>query len=399
MSVVRTVRLICIHGALTNMLFLLPVVMPYYQSIGLTFRDFLIGEAVFSAVVILCEVPSGWISDTWKRRSALVLGGFFGLLGFTLLMLAESFWEATSAQAVIGIAVALNSGTNTAMLYDHLHQHGCEADYRRIDGHRHGLCLYGTAFSCLAGGFLFTIDPKLPLLCDVIVLLGAMIAISMADEPERFKKSADSRIFRDMAATMKYALSGHPEITGIIMVATVIFCTTKLMLWAQQPYYLLAGLPVYWFGVIMAGTYLISGIAGQFSHRIEHCGSNRMALGVMAAVLATACLILAAVTSFWLGMVLFLTGTLTYAVAQPRINTAINSRVGPERRATILSTASLMVHMLFIPSSLIVGAVSDHGGVSAGLAWTAGQLIVLAAIGLWLWGRNGYTASSSMTGT
>jgi hypothetical protein len=87
---------------------------------------------------------------------------------------------------------------------------------------------------------------------------------------------------------------------------------------------------------------------------------------------------------------------------QPRINTAINSRVGPERRATILSTASLMVHLLFIPSSLIVGAVSDHGGIGAGLAWMAGQLLVLGAVGLWLWGRNGrkaYAASSSITGT
>jgi hypothetical protein len=61
MSVNRSIRLICAHGVLTHMLFLLPVVMPYYASIGLTFRDFLIGEAVFSAVVLLCEVPSGWI--------------------------------------------------------------------------------------------------------------------------------------------------------------------------------------------------------------------------------------------------------------------------------------------------------------------------------------------------
>lgn len=387
MSVNRSVRLICAHGVLTHMLFLLPVVMPYYASIGLTFRDFLIGEAVFSAVVLMFEVPSGWISDTWKRRSTLVLGGFFGILGYTSLMLADNFWQATFAQALIGVAVALNSGTNTAILYDLLHQHGREADYRRIDGHRHGFGLYGTALSCLAGAVLFTIHPKLPLLCDVIVLLGAMIAISMVDEPVRFKKSADRHIFRDMAATMKYALSGHPEITGIIMVATAIWCTTKLMLWAQQPYYMMAGLPVVWFGVIMAGSFIVGGIAGQLSHRIDHFGSNRIALGVMVGVLSIACLIMSAVTSIWLGIALFLTGTLAYGVGQPRINAAINSRVGPERRATILSTANLMVHMLFIPSSLIIGAVSEHGGIDDALSWMGWQLLVLGGIGLWLWGR------------
>ena len=400
MSLDRSIRLICAHGTLTNMLFMLPVIMPYYQSIGLTFRDFLIGEAVFSAAVLLCEVPSGWISDIWKRRSTLVLGGFFAMLGYTMLLMADSFWEATSAQAFIGVAVALNSGTNTAMLYDLLHQHGREADYRRIDGHRHGLCLYGTALSCLAGAFLFTIHPKLPLLCDITVLLGAMIAISMADEPMRFQKSADRHIFRDMAETMKYALSGHPEITGIIMVATVVMCTTKLMLWTQQPYYMAAGLPVVWYGAILAGTYIISGGIGQLSHRVDRRGSNRAFLACIVAILVVACALLAAFTSIWLGIILFMTGTLSYATMQPRINTAINSRVGPERRATILSTASLMVHLLFIPSSLIVGVVSDHGGgIGAGLAWMAGQLLVLGAVGLWLWNRNGYAASSSITGT
>jgi MFS family permease len=381
------------------MLFLLPVVMPYYQSIGLTFRDFLIGEAVFSAVVLLCEVPSGWVSDMWKRRSTLVLGGFFGILGYITLMLADSFWQATGAQVLVGVAVALNSGTNTAMLYDLLHQHGREADYRRIDGHRHGLCLYGTALSCIAGALLFTIHPKLPLLCDITALLGAMIAISMADEPKRFQKSADRHIFRDMAETMKYALSGHPEITGIIMVATVVLCTTKLMLWAQQPYYMAAGLPVVWYGAILAGTYIMGGGIGQLSHRIDRLGSNRAFTACMVAILIAACALLSAFTSIWLGIVLFMTGTLSYATMQPRINTAINSRVGPERRATILSTASLMVHLLFIPSSLIVGAVSDHGGIGTGLAWMAGQLLVLGAVGLWLWNRNGYAASSSITGT
>lgn len=401
MSVDRSVRLICAHGMLTHMLFLLPVVMPYYASIGLTFRDFLIGEAVFSAVVLLCEVPSGWISDVWRRRSTLMLGAFFGILGYTCLMLADSFWQATAAQALIGVAVALNSGTNTAMLYDHLHQHGRESEYRRIDGHRHGMSLYGTALSCLAGAALFTIHPKLPLLFDIMVLFAAMVTIAMADEPARFQKSADRHIFRDMAATMKYALSGHPEITGIIMVATVMLCSTKLMLWTQQPYYMAAELPVIWYGVIMAGSFILGGAAGQLSHRIEHWGSNRAALGSMVAILALACLSLSMVTSVWVGIAMFFTGTLAYAMGQPRINTAINSRVGPERRATVLSTANLMVHLLFIPSSIAVGAIAEKGGIDSALFYMAMQLLAMGGIGLWLWGRNGknYAASSSITGT
>ncbi len=390
MSLMRNIRLIYTHGILTSMLFLLPVVVPYYNSIGLSFRDFLIGEAVFSAVVLLAEVPSGWISDMWKRRSTLLLGGFFGVLGYTTLMLAEGFWQATAAQGIIGIAVALNSGTNTALLYDFLHEEGREDDYRHRDGQRHGISFYGMAVSCLAGAFLFTLHPKLPLFFDCLALIGAMVAISMVREPVRFKKSTEKHMLHDMAQTVKYALSGHPEITGIILVSTVVMCTSKLMLWAQQPYYTMAGLPVIWFGVIMTASFILGGIAGQLSHRVEHWGGNRAALALMAGTLAFACFALSAFTAVWLGILLFFTGTLTYAIGAPRINTAINARVGPERRATILSTASLMVHLLFIPTSIVVGIISEQGGIDSALAWMGGQLLLLAAIGLWLWGKTSH---------
>ena len=387
MSLKRDIRLICAHGTLTHMLFLLPVIYPYYQSIGLSFRDFLIGEAVFSAVVILCEVPSGWISDVWRRRTTLILGGFFGIAGYSMLMIADDFWMATAAQGVIGIAVALNSGTNTSLLYDRLHEEGREDDYRRIDGHRHGISFYGTALSCFAGALLFAVHPKLPLLFDLIALSGAMIAIAGVKEPKRFQKSADKNLFREMAQTMKYALTGHPEIGGIIMVAATILCTSKLMLWVQQPYYMEAGLPIAMYGAILAGTFILGGVAGQLGHRIEHWGSNRAALAVMAGTLIAACVTLAMISSIALGIVLFFTGTLAYAMGQPRINAGINARVGPERRATILSTASLTVHMLFIPTSVIVGMMEDWKGVSASLYWMAGQLFILGGAGLWLWGR------------
>lgn len=388
MSLDRNVRLIYAHGVLTHMLFVLPVLIPYYQSIGLTFRDFLIGEAVFSAVVILCEVPSGWISDVWKRRTTLVLGSFIALCGFSLLLLAEGFWIATLGQAVIGVAVALNSGTNTALLYDLLHEEGREDEYRRFEGHRHGIGFYGTAIACLAGAFLFHLHPKLPLMFDLIAIIAAMICIVQVREPKRFQKSVEKHMFHDMWVTMKYALSGHPEITGIIIVSTVLMSTTKLMFWSQQAYYGEAGLNVMWFGFILTGSYIIGGLAGQLSHKTENWGSNRAALAVTLGILIVACTILANVTSVWLGIVLFLTGTLAYAMGQPRTNNAINKRVGPQRRATILSTANLMIHFLFIPSSVVLGYIAEKGDIGGALLYLAAQMLVLGSAGLWLWGRN-----------
>ncbi len=386
--VMQNHRKIYLHTAFTHMVFFLPVIIPYYQSIGLSFRDFLIGEAVFSAAVLLAEVPSGWISDVWRRRTTLMLGALFAMAGFATLMFADDLFTACVAQGIIGVAVALNSGTNTAILYDGLLEEGHIHKYRKMDGKRHAFGLYAVAFGCVVGAFAFTIHPKLPLMLDITALLCAMLAIAAVREPARVTKSVEKHLFHDMVQTMAYALHGHKEVAGIILLSAVMLCSTKLMMWAQQPYYAQGGLPVEWFGVVLAASYIFGGLLGQHSHKIEHLGTHKIVIAGMTMVLVTACLVLGLGVGIIMAIPLFLTGTIAYAVGQPRINSAINGMVGSERRATVLSTASLMVHVLFIPSSLTVGYVQDVTDIYGALFFIAGMLVVLGGIALRLW-RNG----------
>src|SRR5471030_3033839 len=98
MRIKRNLRLIDAYTIGTNMIFVLPVLLPYYRDqIGIGFREFLIGEACFAAVIVLCDVPAGWISDIWQRKHAQGLGILFLILGYGCLLIARSF-----AMAVIG---------------------------------------------------------------------------------------------------------------------------------------------------------------------------------------------------------------------------------------------------------------------------------------------------------
>jgi hypothetical protein len=87
---------------------------------------------------------------------------------------------------------------------------------------------------------------------------------------------------------------------------------------------------------------------------------------------------------------LMIAGSFIFGAASPRINEAINVRVGSERRATILSTASLLRQLAFIPMGLVIGALIDRQGVDAGLygvaAWLMGSGVFLV---LWALRRNG----------
>jgi MFS family permease len=372
----RNIRLLEAHAALVNMLFVVPVIMPLYRDrMGLSFRDFLLGEAAFAAVVLALDVPTGWLSDLWKRKHVLALGTLVTMSGYAVMLAAHGLALAVTAQALIGVGISLLNGTNSALLYESLMAEGREAEYRRREGRRAGMGLYSVAAASVLGGLLYARGHALPIMLTLPMHALAVLAACLMDEPERHRKRPEKHPVADIIATTRYAL-GHPEVGLIIIFAAVMFCSTKLIMWSQQPYYMLLGLHEEFYGVLMAVGFVLGGFSSHMSHRLDGRVNSFQALGLVWGLAVGACLG-AAWRPGWHGVALLMIGgTCLYGIAAPRVSEAINRHVGSERRATILSTQSLMVSLLFIPLSMLVGRVSERFGVQAVLIGLAGWLSV-----------------------
>ncbi|MBU0800626.1 MAG: hypothetical protein KKA05_06435, partial [Alphaproteobacteria bacterium] len=77
-------------------------------------------------------------------------------------------------------------------------------------------------------------------------------------------------------------------------------------------------------------------------------------------------------------------GSTIFGFAAPRVQAAINRRVDGSRRATILSAASLTVHLLAIQLFVLLGWADDHGGITLALTILAGVVAGGAGVGLLL---------------
>lgn len=347
------------HGAI----FVLPVLLPYYQDeIGLGFKELMAGEALFAAIIILSEVPTGWLADHWKRKFCLALAGLAGMSGFFLLLQAETFLQSMIAQGTLGIGISLVSGTLSALHYDSLLAEGRIDEYRKQEGRRHGLGMLSVGVSSLLGGFLYKVNPQLPLICSMgSGFFMAMIAMMMI-EPPRFQVAKHKNPFVVMGQTLRYALHGHKEIAEIIFVSAALFSATKMMMWSQQAYYTSIHLDERWFGVLMAAGFLLGSAASHLGHLFDHRFNNRTVLLGMTISVVVLCASSAALSNIY-GAVLLLAGSLFWGIGWPRVQDAINKRADSHHRATVLSTASMMIHLLFIPLSLMLGWVTDHHGI------------------------------------
>ncbi|MDX1411965.1 MAG: MFS transporter [Nitrospirales bacterium] len=373
------VRVLQAHTFCFHAIFILPVLVPYFREvIGVGFQEFLLGEAIFSATVLLMEVPTGWLSDVWTRRKTFIASTVVSLIGWIFLWQATSFSMVVIAQIFLGIAISLLSGTNSALLYDSLLEDSTEHHYLRLEGFRHGVSLYSVGGASLLGGVLYAWHVELPIIATIAFNVLALLLTLFAVEPSRHRDQPHRNPFVDMAQTMRYALYGHSEIAGIIFISAGLFAGTKVLLWIQQPYYLLLALPVEWFGVLAACGFLLGGLASHYGHLSKGYHDTGL-LFLLLALLVSVCVI-SGLWPGWHGVPLLLTGSLIWGFGWPRMQEAINARVSSGRRATILSTASLMKHVVSIPLFVVIGRVEDQFGVDWGLLTLAGGLLVAGCI-------------------
>ena len=368
-------------------LFILPVLVPYYQDqLGLGFRELMIGEALFAIVVISMEVPSGWLSDVWSRKGTLIIGCITAIIGYSCLLFAKGLWGALLAQAILGVGVACNSGTVTSILYDSLAANNNTIIYQRLEGKRHAIGLYAVATAAIIGGIAYSYNTRLPLMLDIITLFFGLIAVCFIQEPKRYKRKTIKNPFSDMIVTLRYALHGHKEIAGIILVSTILFCSTKMIMWTQQPYMQFVAIPTEYFGYVIASGFLFGGLCGHLGHSITTNISNKTMIKLLILVpVFTAALAIIFPVPLSIVCILLVSGV--YGYGMPFIQNAINNHADSARRATILSSMGLLFGLAFIPSSFILGWIVENFTILEGLLYILVQLVLLATVGLWMWTR------------
>lgn len=379
----RNIKLITIQTLFLNMIFVLPVIVPYYRDeIGIGFREFMIGETVFSAIVVLMEVPTGWVADIWTRRKTMLASMLANIAGYFILWRADSFFEAVAAQAVIAVGVSLMSGAISALLYESLMEDGREGEFRRREGFRVGFGLYVIAASCAVGGFLYGIDHRLPAFLSFATSVAGLCATLAIKEPARHRQAVHKNPFADVAQAVRYAVRGHAEVGGIMVLSAILFACTKITMWSQQPYYVMLGMSAAWMGVLGAAGFLLGGISGQFGHVFDGRFSN---VGVLAAFIGWVAFVCLACGLFpgWHAVPLLLAGgTVVFGLCWPRAQAALNRRVDSARRATILSAANMGVHLISMPLMLVTGWITDEAGIRWSLLFMAALLAAGAVAAL-----------------
>ncbi|MGZ8650409.1 MAG: MFS transporter, partial [Solirubrobacteraceae bacterium] len=151
---------------------------------GLSNLEAFAANAFFTAGMVLFEVPTGVVADTWGRRASYLLGTLT-LAGSTLLYYfmwetSAPFWAWAIVSVLIGLGFTYFSGAVEAWLVDALHFSGYDGELETVFGR--GQMVGGVAMlgGSVAGGVIAQVTSLgVPFLIRVAVLC-AMFAVAFA---------------------------------------------------------------------------------------------------------------------------------------------------------------------------------------------------------------------------
>ena len=237
----RDLRLFYLFRLLATSYLWVPFFVPFMVSRGLSFRDIMILGGVYSAVVIVVEIPTGAFADRIGRRPSMMAGALLMVVSCLVAYGSHSFESFLVAESLAAVSMSLCSGADSAYLFDLLDGNGVAHEYGRRESTASAWHHAGSAVAYAAGGALAMVDLGLPYLATAVVALAAFAtAATMTDDrpraprPERAIALAWRSWLRHMrTALVEVATSGR--LAWIIGYSAVAFVLLRATIYLYQP--------------------------------------------------------------------------------------------------------------------------------------------------------------------
>ncbi|MFN0153937.1 MAG: MFS transporter [Gaiella sp.] len=384
-----------------NTLFLLDAGLSNFEAFA--------ANAFFTAGMVVFEVPTGVVADTWGRRASYLLGTIT-LAGATLLyyLMWETrapFWAWAVVSMLVGLGFTFFSGAVEAWLVDAMHFAGYDGGLETVFGR--GQMIAGAAMlgGSVAGGVIAQVSSLgVPFLLRVAVLLvmfgvAYRVMRDLGFTPER-RGSPLGAMHTVLVTSLDHGLR-NPPVRWVMLAAPFTSGAGIYTFYALQPYllelwgdseaYAIAGVAA----AIVAGSQIVGGYLAPRIRGLFDCRTTAL---ILATSVSSLVLVLLGVTSmFWPALLLLVVWGLIFAAGTPIKQAYLNGMIPSQRRATVLSFDSLMGSAGGVVSQPALGKSADVYGYAT--SYLLGAAFQAVAVPFLLLSRRERAPADTMTGS
>ncbi|MES0489868.1 MAG: MFS transporter [Leptospirales bacterium] len=321
---------------------------------GLSNTEAFTANAFFTAGMVLFEVPTGVVADTWGRRMSFLIGTitllFSTLFYLYLWYIQGAFYLWAISSMIIGLGFTFFSGAVEAWIVDALHNKGFKGSLESVFAKGQIASGLAMLIGSVAGGVMaqYT-NLGVPFILRMIMLVLTFLVAFIFMEDWGFTPKKVSQPYKEMSkifkASIEHGWKNRP-VRWLIQAAPFTFGIGIFAFYAMQPYllelygdakaYSIAGLTA----AIVAGAQMVGGIIVPYVRKLFRLRTTILAISIV--INAVVLILIGHTDHFYIAIALLIVWGMVYSLVMPVRQAYLNELIPSEQRATVLSFDSLV---------------------------------------------------------
>lgn len=335
-------------------------------------HDIFFLQSFYAFIVIIFEIPTGYLSDFLGRKKILLGACVFHGVGFSLFPFCHSLLEFIVAEFFLAIGVSLLSGTDISILYE---SRGTVKEskplyFRHILGKLLFFKQMSESIAALITSFLVTISLMIPVVVQAVLSWVPLFVAIFVKDPKRTLVARKGHIDNFKMISKDLFLASH--LRSLLLFNSMAYGVTSLLsVWCFQKYWADLGISISYFGFLWAFSNLLVALSGRYASLFEAKFGPLITFYFMGILPVLGWAFMGISVLFKHNLVLFFVGLffsfghqVCRGLDQVVLKDFFNEKIKPEFRASSNSFIGLGVRILFILWGPALGFFMDNFGLA-----------------------------------
>ena len=353
----KNIKLFYISGFLDSFWPCLPFWIIYFSQITGSFTLAMSLATIDNLTTTFLEVPTGILSDKFKRKTVTCLGALSVLIAACLYSVANSYLVLVVASVFYGLYNALMSGNNEALIFDTLKENRLQNKYHKVLGRIQGYGSLAFGTSALVGSgivWLYGVRETFYIVALVSFLL-LLVSLNLR-EPEIHTSKINDNPFKHFSQSIKHLWKNKR--LRYLTIATGTDYGVGYAAYSFMNVFFNQFVPTWVLGALRTVSYFL----GSFSYFLSYKIST--AIGYTKTIMTFVGLnyvinLLSVLANCVLSPFIKTVDNLTNGIVGPAEDTLLQQEFTDKQRATMGSVVSLFRSLIYGASSLLIGIMAD----------------------------------------
>ena len=270
--------------------------------------DIVLAGSFYAFCYILFQIPNTIIVDKIGKKNSVAMGQLFNLIAMAIIIICPNFKWLLLSQAICAIGFGLKGISESSLINASLPKTKRKGEiFSKIDGGAYSKFCFIGATSVLISGFLYSVNPYIPLyLCLTANFMAFIIAMNFVDVEKIENKDKDKvkekknikieikDILNNLFSGFKFIFSSR-RLRTLLIILGVWWGIIDTFATYQETLLKELEIPSYYIGFILAGFQMLVGMFATGALKFNKKYKNR-SLTIIGLLLTSGSIILGIIT-------------------------------------------------------------------------------------------------------